>query len=330
MSNTLKATAIAPSNIAFIKYWGKKNQELKLPENPSISMTLDDTISTQTTVEFCSDFTADMVTIDGTDNPLKTARVIKHLDRIRRMAGTSHKAKVVSYNSFPSGTGISSSASGFAALSVAATTALGLDLSEKQLSILARQGSGSACRSIAGGFVQWLDGDTDATSFGQQIYAQNHWDIVDIVAVISTGVKDVSSTQGQKSARTSPFYQARLDGISTKMKQIRTAIATKNFTAFGKILEADALEMHAVMLTSHPSLIYWTEGTLQLMKLVKKWRKEGLEVYFTINTGQDTHLICEEKTLPQLSTKISKLPFIRQTLISRTGSGTRLTDNHLF
>ncbi|MCL4365872.1 diphosphomevalonate decarboxylase, partial [Patescibacteria group bacterium] len=161
----MKATAQAPSNIAFTKYWGKKDEVLRLPENGSISMCLSNLLTT-TTVEFSPAYTEDEITINGggvEENEAK--RVIKHLDRVRKISGISEKAKMVSNNNFPSGTGLSSSASGFAALTLAASKAAGLDLPEKDLSILARQGAGSACRSIPSGFVEWLDGDTSETWF---------------------------------------------------------------------------------------------------------------------------------------------------------------------
>src|SRR3989339_1401000 len=206
----MKATAIAPSNIAFTKYWGRKDETLRLPENGSICMCLSNLLTT-TTVEFSQGYQQDEVTINGGGLEAGEAkRIIKHLDRIRKPAGIDRKAKVVSNNNFPTGTGLSSSASGFAALTLAASKAAGLDLSEKDLSILARQGSGSACRSIPGGFVEWLDGDTSETSYAVQIFPPNHWDIIDIVAVVSENKKEVSTSVGQQSAQSSPFMEVRL------------------------------------------------------------------------------------------------------------------------
>src|SRR3989338_2246863 len=147
----MKATAIGPSDIAFTKYWGRKDEVLRLPENGSISMVLSNLLTT-TTVEFSPEYKKDQITINGGGLEEGEAyRVIKHLDRIRNMAKINYKAKVVSKNNFPIGTGLSSSASGFAALTIAASSAAGLNLSEKELSILSRQASGSSCRPIAGG-----------------------------------------------------------------------------------------------------------------------------------------------------------------------------------
>lgn len=329
----MKATAIAPSNIAFIKYWGKKDEELKIPENGSISMNLSNLLTT-TTVEFNPKFKKNEVVINGINfnnldprfhgDDIRYRRVVKHLDRVRKLAGIYLKAKVVSVNNFPDGTGLSSSASGFAALTLAATKAANLDLNEKELSILARQGSGSACRSIPDGFVEW------AGEGAESLYPQDYWKINDVVAIISQEKKDVSSTEGQKFASSSPFFQTRLKNINEKIIRFKKALETKSFTEFGQMVEQEALELHAIMLTSTPSLIYWQPETVKLMKLVKKWRNEDLEVYFTVNTGQDIHLIVEENNAEKLVKKLKEIKEVKKIIINQPAEGARLTDKHLF
>jgi diphosphomevalonate decarboxylase len=325
----MKATAAAPSNIAFIKYWGKKNEELKLPSNGSISMNLSN-LTTTTTVEFNSGFKKDQVIINGLTDQMESGRVVRQLDLIRKKARIFLRAKVVSKNNFPEGTGLSSSASGFAALTLAASKAIGLDLNEKELSILARQGSGSACRSIPDGFVEWREGDSSETSFAVTLYPPDYWKIVDVVAVISSGKKKISSSEGQRLVSTSPFYSNRLTNIKEKIFRFKKLLSKKNFIGFGEMIEQEALELHAIMLTSTPSLIYWLPGTLNMMRTVKKWREEGLEVYFTVNTGQDIHLIIEEKNIDSLVDKLKKVKEIKNIIINRSSVGARLTDKHLF
>ena len=222
-----KVTAIAPSNIAFTKYWGKKDEILRLPIHGSISMTLSNLL-TSTTVEFSKEFKKDEVIINGEVEEGETSRVINHLDRIRKLAGINLFAKVISNNNFPTGTGLASSASGFAALTLAASKAAGLNLSEKELSILARQGSGSACRSIPSGFVEWLDGNTSETSYAVQIFPPNYWAIADVVVILSQGKKEVSSTLGQQSAFSSPFMKVRISIFAGKLFWQRL----KNFFKF--------------------------------------------------------------------------------------------------
>lgn len=325
----MKATAIAPSNIAFIKYWGKKDEELKIPENGSISMNLSNLLTT-TTVEFNSEYRQDLVIINDQSDLKESARVIKFLDQIRQKANIFQKAKVVSKNNFPDGTGLSSSASGFAALTVAGVTAAGLDLHERELSIMARFGSGSACRSIPSGFVEWLKGDSNDTSYSVSIFPPDYFNILDIVAIISNKKKLVSSTDGQKIARTSPFFNARLTHIDNKIKEIKKFIKLKDFKSFGLLIEEEALELHKIMQTSTPSLMYWQPETIKLMDLVRNWRSEGLEVYFTVNTGQDIHLIIEEKSKKMLVEKLQNVKEVKKIIINQPAVGARLTEKHLF
>ncbi len=325
----MKSTSIAPSNVAFVKYWGRKNEVLRLPENGSLSMNLSG-LATTTTVEFDETYSEDSIEINGIKEEIEGNRAIKHLDRVRALKGITTKARVVTKNSFPTGTGLSSSASGFAALTVAASNAAGLVLSEKELSILARQGSGSACRSIPDGFVEWVDGDTSDTSYAQSLHAVDYWDILDVVAVVSTGRKDVATSDGQKLIGTSPFFPLRKAHMEERLEMAKRLLAEKNFTKFGELIESEALEMHAVMLTSTPSLIYWTPGTLQIMKLTKKWRAEGLPVYFTINTGQDIHLIIEKENEQALTKKLAELPEVLEIISNTPCRGAHLIDQHLF
>lgn len=325
----MKATAVAPSNIAFIKYWGRKDEILRLPENGSISMNLSNLLTT-TTVEFSPNFKKDLIIINDKKEKNEGSRAIKHLDRIRKIAKIIHKAKVVSKNNFPTGTGLSSSASGFAALTVAASNAAGLRLSEKELSILARQGSGSACRSIPDGFVEWLDGESNETSYAVSLFPQNHWDIVDIVAIVSKNKKEVSTTEGQKLAKSSPFFPVRLERIKAKIKLIKKYMKEKDFPAFGKLLEEESLELHAIMLTSIPSLIYWLPGTLKVMHAVKRWRQEGLQVYFTVNTGQDIHLICQKKDVEKVVKKAKEVSDVKNTIVNYSSKGAHLISDNLF
>lgn len=330
----MKSTAIAPSNIAFTKYWGRKDEVLRLPENGSISMCLSNLLTT-TTVEFSPAYQKDEIIINGGGPPAggeadEAQRAIKHLDRVRKLAGIDQKAKVVSNNNFPSGTGLSSSASGFAALTLAASKAAGLDLSEKELSILARQGSGSACRSIPSGFVEWLDGDTSETSYAIQIFPPDHWAIADVVAVVSEGKKEVATSLGQQTARSSPFMPVRLSHMKERNRQVKKLIAEKNFAEFGPLMEQEALELHTIMLTQTPPLIYWTPGTLRIMKLTSHWRAEGIPVYFTINTGQDIHLICEAENIEKVQAKLKKLEEVKEIIVNTPGKGARLSKDHLF
>ncbi len=319
----MKATAQAHPNVAFIKYWGRKDEVLRLPTNGSISMNLSK-CTTTTSVEFIPALSKDEIAINGQHEFESAERVIKHLDRVRKIANITHHARVFSENNFPSSTGLSSSSSGFAALTLAATKAAGLHLSEKELSILARQGSGSACRSIPDGFVEWLDGSTSEESYATSLFPSDYWDIVDVVAVVSTEKKEVSTSKGQTYASTSPFFEVRRQHMNKKIVLAKQYIKERNFSLFGQLIEAEALEMHAIMLTSTPSLIYWSEGTLHLMKEVKKWRNEGLEVYFTINTGQDIHLFCQSDSVSKVEAKLAYEKQVKNIFVNHPGAGARI------
>ena len=325
----MKATARAHSNIAFVKYWGKKDEVLRLPTNGSISMNLSNLFTT-TTVEFSENLQEDTISIDGEMNSLFNHRIVAHLGRMRTLAKNSLKAKVVSQNNFPSGTGLSSSASGFAALTLAATKSIGLELSEKELSILARQGSGSASRSIPNGFVQWIDGNTSEESFSKSIFPAEYWDIVDMVVIVSKEKKDVPTSEGQKRVKSSIFFQTRINHINEKLVTCKKLITEKNFSDFGKLIEMEALELHAMMLTSWPPLLYWLPQSIYVMKSVQKWREGGLEVYFTVNTGQDIHVICQKKDEETVLKKIKGLENIVKIIPNIPSKGTYLTEDSLF
>ncbi len=325
----MKTTAVAPSNIAFIKYWGKKDEKLRLPENGSISMNLSD-LHTTTTVEYDPSLKRDNIVIDHIQVIEESKRVTDHLNRIRTLANQTAYAHVESINNFPKSAGLSSSASGFAALTLAATKAFGLDLPEKELSILTRQGAGSACRSIPGGFVEWLDGNTNDTSYAVRIYPPDYWDIVDIVVIVSEEKKHVSSTAGQQIANTSPFFTTRLEHIKEKIMQCKKYMAGKDFPSFGRLVESEALELHSIMMTSWPPLIYLVPNSLALMKQIQQWRTDGLEVYFTVNTGQNVHCICRKKDVQKLSAKLNNLRYVLKTIVNTTSKGAHITDTHLF
>jgi diphosphomevalonate decarboxylase len=325
------ATARAGSNIAFIKYWGVGDINLNLPLNNSISMTLGD-LYTTTTVEWLHPqrLGADEVAIDGHTLTGKGAeRVMRHLDRIRALTGSVDRARVVSRNNFPIGSGIASSASGFAALTVAGCAALGVNLERDRLSALARRGSGSAARSIFGGFVEWERGADDRTSIAYQLHPADHWTLLDIVAVVNAGEKAVSSESGHRLALSSPFNSARIGTLGPALSEVRAAIATRDLQRLGPIIEQDALAMHAVMMTSSPSLVYWQGGTVELINAVRRWRAEGISAYFTIDAGPNVHIICEESERTPILERLRAMPGIQQIMLSGPGAGASLLDTHM-
>lgn len=287
------ATAEALSNIAFIKYWGNRDHSLRLPSNPSLSMNLAG-LKTITTVAFEPDLERDDITINGQRAARPAAdRVTGHLNLVRALAGSSSAARVESRNTFPSGAGIASSASGFAALTVAAIAAAGMTLTESQLSALARRGSGSASRSIPSGYVEWNIGTepSGADSYAVSIAPPDHWDLVDVIAVLSAAHKATGSTEGHGLADTSPFQAARVAGAPERLNVCRRALVSRNFEALAAVVEEDAVAMHAVMMTSRPPLFYWQPLTLAIIAAVPLWRSAGLPVCFTVDAGPNVHCL---------------------------------------
>ncbi len=324
-----KSTFRAFTDVALIKYWGKKDDALRLPENGSVSIVLAG-LETVTTIEFQPELPADLVVIQGESRPVEVERVSSHLDRLRRMAGSSVFARVESTNRFPRGTGLSSSGSGFAALTVAAADALGLNLSPRELSITARYASGTACRCICGGFVEWHDGSTSEESYAETIFPADYWDVRDVVVVVDEGMKRVSSTQGHKSARSSAFFAARQSRIRAKTETVKQLITTRDFTPFGELVEAEALEFHSILLTSTPPLVAWYPGTVQVIHEVQQMRREGTEAYFTINTGFNVHVLTLPQHVGTVQARLGALPLVINTLTAQVGGAPTALDDPLF
>ncbi len=321
-----KATVIACANIAFIKFWGKRDAALNLPANSSLSMNLDK-LTTITTVEFSPAYDDDLVILDGREERGESRqRIVAHLDRVRAMAGLQVRARVISENSFPTDAGLASSASGFAALSLAASKAAGLELSEKELSILARFGSGSACRSIPGGFTEWTAGASSEDSFAKQIAPPEHWDLRDVIAIVSRAKKRVGSTEGHARAPSSPFYQARLASVANCLPQARAALLGKDFATLGRLIEEDAVAMHVVMMTSRPPIYYWLPSSMWLIHEVQNWRAEGLEVYFTFDAGPNVHLICQAADQAEVERRIEDIEGVLEVIVGGPGPGARLIE----
>ncbi len=322
----MKASAIAGSNIALLKYWGVRDSALNLPLNSSISITLDNA-HTVTTVAFDPQLGADRLELDGQPaSEVARVRASQHLDHLRLLADVSWPARITSRNNFPTGAGVASSASGFAALTVAGAAALGLDMSAQELSRLARRGSGSACRSLFGGFVEWIAGTDDASSFATPLALPDHWALCDLIAVVAEGHKAVSSAQGHLLAGSSPLCAARVRAVEEALPHVRRAIQERDLATLGQIVERDAVAMHAVMMTGQPGLFYWLPETLRVMLAVRAWREEGLPAYFTIDAGPNVHVLCAAAHAGEVIRRLQDTPGVRHVLENHPGPGPRVLD----
>jgi diphosphomevalonate decarboxylase len=322
--NDLSVKAKASPNIAFIKYWGDRDPVLRIPANSSISMNLAD-LFTITSVSFDPHLKADQLILNKRAvSGSALGRMSTFLDRIRSMAAIAWYAHVESQNNFPIGAGIASSASAFASLALAASSAAGLTLSERELSSLARTGSGSASRSLPGGFVEWQAGDDHLSSFAFSIAPPEHWHLVDCIAIVSQGRKSTGSTEGHALANTSPLQQSRLEDAPRRLNICRKAILERDFEALAHICELDSNMMHSVMLTSTPPLHYLQPATLDIMQAVQAWRKAGTPVFFTIDAGPNVHVLCPASHAERVFAQLSQIPGVKKVLNSNPGGPAHL------
>ncbi len=322
-----RATATASPNIAFIKYWGNRVPALRLPANTSLSMTLAN-LQTETTVQFDNILESDQIEINGSPASEKAAcRVTEHLDLIRTLSGVPSFASIRSQSNFPIGAGIASSASAFAALTAAASNAAGLELDKKQLSILARHGSGSAARSIFGGFVQLFSGEANEDGYAEQLAPAEHWQLVDLIAVVTKEHKSTGSSEGHLLAPTSPIQAVRVQDADRRLEICKNAIMQKDFRTLSHIVELDSNLMHSVMMTSEPPLLYLEPASIRIMKHVTRWREDGLSVCYTIDAGPNVHCICPSEDSREVERQLRSIEGILDIFRCAPGIGLAIADS---
>ena len=313
------AVAKANVNIALIKYWGKRDERLILPYTSSLSLTLSDLYAT-TSVHFDESLSADFVTLDGfalpTDDSTRL-RVVAMLDLVREKAGISTKAKVVSHNHVPIAAGLASSASGSAALAAAASYAAGLNLTPRELSRLARRGSGSACRSIFGGFVLWNKGEDDETSYAEPIadlfadplsepaepadshlpaslLAQKNLNPAMIVVTLDSSKKPISSrTAMRRTVETSPAYMPWVEQSKKDLARALDAIRVGSIEQLGEVMEQNSLGMHETMRKANPPVNYLTDKTYAVLNAVRSMRECGWPVWATMDAGPNVKVLTD-------------------------------------
>jgi len=315
-------TARAHTNIALVKYWGKADTELMLPQTSSLSLTLDQ-FYTDTTVSFDDSLTSDDVVInDQRLAPAASVKVSHVLDLVRQQSGETRFAHVASMNHVPTSAGLASSASAFAALAGAASRAAGLNQSRTELSRLARRGSGSATRSIFGGFVKWQAGTDDASSVAIPIQEDVTWPIAMVALVLDPHHKKISSTQGmQSSVTTSPYYPAWKQVVAEDLAAITPAILAQDFTTTGEILEANAMRMHALTLSANPPYSYFNGETLAAIATVQALRDSGIACYYTLDAGPNLKVFCQEKDLGAVTTRLASQFSADQVIVAHPGPG---------
>lgn len=305
------ATAYAHPNIALVKYWGKSNDELNIPATPSLSITLGDLITT-TQVEESSSVA---VVLDG--NQVHDAKINRWLTRLRKKFDLP-PLRIDSSSDFPANSGLASSASGFAALTLAISSAFNLDLSLQEQCDWARLGSGSAARSLHGGFVALeIDG---VACHASQILDASEWTLAIAIAITSDSVKSTGSTEGMTASRdTSPFYDGWVRATIEAFDLGLRAVKNKDFDALARISEASCRQMHALMLSTEPALIYWNAATLNCIDAVARMRNDGIRVFYTIDAGSHVKAVCDADVVTRVSEELSRVDGVHSVIVSHIG-----------
>ncbi|MDQ0757405.1 diphosphomevalonate decarboxylase [Streptomyces canus] len=328
---TRSATAVAHPNIALVKYWGKRDERLMLPWTDSLSMTLD-VFPTTTRVRLGPAAGRDEATLDGapaTGEALR--RITAFLELVREMSGSDRRAVVESRNTVPTGAGLASSASGFAALAVAAAAAYGLDLDATALSRLARRGSGSAARSVFGGFAVWHAGrdagtaaDADRCSYAEPVPTADI-DPALVVAVVDAGPKSVSSREAmRRTVGTSPLYRPWAASSSQDLEEMRAALRRGDLAAVGEIAERNALGMHATMLAARPAVRYLSSATVTVLDCVLRLRRDGVPAYATMDAGPNVKVLCHRTDAERVAEAVRGAAPRASVLVAGPGHGARL------
>lgn len=314
----------AHTNIALIKYWGKRDEALILPASSSLSLTLD-AFYTDTSVTFDTAIQEDIFYLNGIlQNEIATKKVSHFLNLFRKAAGIDAPALIQSTNFVPTAAGLASSASGMAALAGAANLACNLQLTQRELSMFARRGSGSATRSIYGGFVEWQMGTSSADSYAVPIDDAD-WDIGMLVVVVNGRQKEMSSRLGMKNTvETSPFYAGWLDSTATDLVDIKKAIRSQDFQKMGEITESNGMKMHGTMLGANPPLSYWEPDSVVAMQLVRQLRKEGMPCYFTMDAGPNVKVLCRLTDSEKIKERFAKRFNPEQLILAKPGEGLKI------
>ena len=322
----MTAIAQAQPNIALVKYWGKRDTALNLPAADSLSITLA-SLSTRTRVTFDPALERDTLQLNGAPDARTLARASACLDVLRERAGSTCRARVETRNDFPTAAGLASSASGFAALVMAASEALGLPEDRRFLSTVARQGSGSAARSLFGGFVHMHTGHRDdgADAYAEPLLGADAWPLEVVVAVTTHEAKAVGSGEGmERTRRTSPFYGQWAGTVADDIQAARAAVTARDFAALAAVSEHSCLKMHALMLSSQPPLMYWSPATLACMQQVRRMReRDGLGVFFTVDAGPQVKAVCLPSDAGKVADALRAVPGVETVMRSGLGEGAR-------
>jgi diphosphomevalonate decarboxylase len=300
----VQATATAPSNIALVKYWGKRDERLILPTNSSFSLSQGPLLSTTTTVSAASPGCSTSLSINGQDFPV-SARIRAVLAAFSSIVGHSVHVDIVSSNTFPTAAGLASSASGLAALVLALDRLLGTRLSPERLSRIARLGSGSACRSVFPGAVLWRAGSSDETSGAEQLFPASHWPQLRLVTVVlSADRKAVGSSAGMQLSLRCGALSGRAARADARIVRITDAFRRRDVHMLAKVTIEETLDLQSVWAMTEPPLAYLTEASYAVMRLLDRLNgsidPDRFSLGYTFDAGPSPVVVCEARTLPRL------------------------------
>jgi diphosphomevalonate decarboxylase len=320
---SMQATAIAQPNIALIKYWGKRDIERNLPAVGSISITLND-LFTEVSVEFDDKLRADSLTINGAVDSRRLLRMQACLDHV--IGEQRMRARITSQCNFPIAAGLASSASAFAAATVAAAQAAGLSLAVDDLARMAGRASGSAARSLYGGIVELSNcGDTIKLN---TLCDEHSWPLKVVVAITEKGPKHTSSTDAMEiSRKTSPFYGSWLEQQGEDLQIARAAVEQRDFAALAAIAEHNCLKMHSVMWASRPAIVFWNAATTRCLQTVRRLQEAGRNVFFTIDAGPQVKAVCLPEDFAAVREALSATEGVAEIMSSGLGPAARLVSN---
>ncbi len=328
-----KVRVKSPANLAFIKYWGRRDDELILPLNTSISMNLSNCY-TVTQLEAREDLKEDEIWVKFYGEEKRRLkgkqleRVVRQIERLRQKYGFEFKVKMESENNFPADAGIASSASGFSALTLAMIRLMGVVLSEKELSIETRlSGSGSACRSIPDGIVKWEKGKKrdGSDSFAHSLHPVDYWELWDLVVVVSRDKKKVGSAEGHRLAK-NEYMEARLKRIEERAREVERALEEKDLERLGRVIENEALSLHAVAMLSEPPLFYLNYKTWKVIEWLQSQRERGLGGYFTMDAGSNVHIVCEGRDKDELMVGLKEMDEVEEVIVNQVAEGSRVVE----
>lgn len=317
--------AEACANIALAKYWGKSDRGDNLTAVPSLSLTLD-ALRTRTEVLFDAELSSDAAKMSGTvvsGRPLE--RITEHLDRIRALANITLRARVTSWNNFPTAAGLASSASGFAALATAAAAAAGLELSPARLSSLARKSSASAGRSLFEGFAV-LGADTDES---EALAPRDHWKVAMVVAVIASGPKSIGSTGGMVQTKQTCLYYPVWEQVAPAVfDEVRAGVLARDFERLADAMEHSTRLMHATMITSLPPVLYLKGATVELMHEIARKRAAGEPVAYTMDAGPNVKVLTLAEHVDATVKFLEQTPGVERVIVCRPGPAATTLDTN--